>query len=78
MVHSLSKLCQMGIEHLATEKDLPRMDKCTQSVILRINSINVNKAPLPSSVVLAFADICKMYPSVDLNDAIESVRQHLQ
>ena len=77
-VHSLSKLCQVAIEHLTTREHLPWRDKSTNQVIERLIFINEEKTPLSESHVLAFADIRSMYPNVDLNDALESVRSRHQ
>ena len=74
-VHSLSKLCQVAIEHLTTREHLPRRDKSTNQVIERLILINETQAPLSASHVLAFPDIRSMYPNVDVEDALESVRR---
>ena len=77
-VHSLSKLCQIGIQHLTSKEKLPRRDKSTNEVIERLIFINENKTPLCISDILVFADIRSMYPNVDLTSAIESVRKRHQ
>ena len=74
-VNSLSKLCQVAVEHLTTREHLPRRDKSTNQVIERLIFINETQTPLSASHVLAFADIRSMYPNVDTEDALESVRR---
>ena len=74
-VHSLSKLCQVAVEHLKTHEELPSRDKCTNEVIKILLFINENKAPISDSGVLVFAEIMSMYPNVDLTDALEFVKK---
>ena len=78
VVHNLSKLCQMSLEHLTTEEHLPRMDKSTKAVLRRFVFINENEEPLSISSVLALADIKSMYPNTDLAGALETVKQRAQ
>ena len=78
VVHALSKLCQMSLEHLTTEEHLPRMDKSTKAVLRRFVFMNENSEPLSISAVLALADIKSMYPNTDLPGALETVRQRAQ
>lgn len=53
VVHNLSKLCQLSLEHLTANEHLPRMDKSTKAVLQRFVFMNENRDPLPISKVLA-------------------------
>ena len=77
-VHPLSKLTQKAIEHLTSKEELPRNKKSTKEVLKGIVEINENHTPLPDTAEIALADISKMYPSVDTQEAVQSVERRLQ
>ena len=60
-VHSLSKLCQLSIEHLTSKDELPRNCKSTKEILRVVNTINENNTPLPDSACLILPDTVKMY-----------------
>ena len=76
-VHSLSKLCQLAIEHLTHPTELPRNRKSTKHVLRGIVNINENSAPLPDTATFAFGDAVNMYPSTDVEQGLQSVRRRL-
>ena len=45
-VHPISKLCQVGIEHLTSKKELPHRNKSTHEALERIVEINENETPI--------------------------------
>ena len=77
-VHPLSKLCQLAIEHLTSKEELPRNCKSTKDVLKVVNEINETKTPLPDDTVLALADVDKMYPNVDIEEGLSSVKRRLE
>ena len=77
-VHPLSKLCQKAIEHLTSKEELPRNRKSTKEALRGVININENHAPLPDTAEIAFCDIERMYPSVDTEEAVQSVKRRLQ
>ena len=77
-VHPLSKLCQIGIEHLTSKKELPHRNKSTREALERIIEINENETPINDEAELVFPDIQKMYPNVDTEEGLESVETRLE
>ena len=77
-VHPLSKLCQLAIEHLTSKDELPRNCKSTKDILKVVNDINEQHAPLPDETVLVLADVNKLYPNVDVEEGLESVKRRLQ
>ena len=77
-VHAMSKLCQIGIEHLTSKKELPHRNKSTREALERIVEINENKTPINYEAELVFPDIKKMYPNVDTVEGLESVERRLE
>ena len=43
-----------------------------------VNEINETKTPLPDDTVLALADVDKMYPNVDIEEGLSSVKRRLE
>ena len=43
-----------------------------------VNDINENNSPLPENAKLVMADIQSMYPNVDVEEGLESVKRRLQ
>ena len=70
-----AKVVQTAIKHLTSEEHLPRNNKSTNAALRRIIFINENHQPLDARSVLVFEDIKSMYPSVDVEEAVEAVRR---
>ena len=77
-VHPLSKLCQLAIEHLTSKEELPRNCKSTKDVLKVVADINETKTPLPDNAVLVLADIDQMYPNVDIDEGLSSIKRRLE
>ena len=77
-VQPLSKLCQLAIEHLTVKSELPNNCKSTKEVLRVINDINENKTPLPESTRIVLADVCSLYPNVDVEDGLQAVKEKLE
>ena len=71
--HNLSKVCQVAIKHLTSEKHLPRNNKSTNAALHRIIFVNDNLTPLHEDSILVFPDIVKMYPNTDVDEAVDNV-----
>ena len=70
-VQPISKVCQLGIEHLTSKDELPRNCKSTKEVLETV--IEINK-----DTVIVSCDVSKMYPNVDVEEALSSVERRLQ
>ena len=70
-----AKVAQTVIKHLTSEEHLPRNNKSTNAALRRINFINENCEALDEKAVMVFPDIVRMYPSTDVNEAVEEVRR---
>ena len=70
-----AKVAQTAIKHLTSEEHLPRNNKSTNAVLRRLIFVNQNFEPLDDKTVMVFPDIVKMYPSVDVQEAVEEVRR---
>ena len=70
-----AKVAQTAIKHLTSEEHLPRNNKSTNAALRRINFINENCEALDEKAVMVFPDIVRMYPSTDVNEAVEEVRR---
>ena len=77
-VHPLSKLCQLAIEHLTSKEELPRNCKSTKDVLKVVNEINENNTPLPEEALIVLADVTKLYPNVDVEEGLDSIKRRLQ
>ena len=77
-VQPISKVCQLGIEHLTSKDELPRNCKSTKEVLETVIEINENNTPLPEDTVIVSCDVSKMYPNVDVEEALSSVERRLQ
>ena len=77
-VQPLSKVCQLCIEHLTSKEELPRNCKSTKEILKVVNNINENHSPLPEDTVIVSCDISKMYPNVDVEEALSSIERRLQ
>ena len=73
---NLSKVIQLAINHL-TEK-LPYQILDTKEFLNKIETINEEYSPLPSSAVLATCDVVSLYPSVDNSMGIPAVENMLK
>ena len=72
-VVNLSKLMQCSVSHLTTKANLPYRNKSTNEVLKQILVTNREHAPFKPESILTFPDICKMYPNVDTDEAIEII-----
>ena len=73
-VHSLSKLCQMAIQHLTSNDELPRNRKSSKDVLKGVININENHALLPPEATLALADAVGLYLTLMLSRAYSQSR----
>ena len=73
-VYNLAKLCQISIRHLINKKNLPKRNGSTYEVLKWLKETNQKYSDnLPESACFLFSDVVKMYPSVEINEAIENV-----
>ena len=71
-IYNLSKFIQQVIAHLVGRKNLPLRSSSSYDILKRITEINEDETIiLTSESILVFPDIVSMYPSVDVNEAIE-------
>ena len=73
---NLSKVIHLSINHL-TDK-LPYQILDTKEFLNKIQTINEDYNPLPSSTVLATCDVVSLYPSVDNEMGIPAVEKMLK
>ena len=76
--HPLSKLCSEAIKHLVNPTNLPRNNISTKHEVFCLIFINEEMTPLPAESVLALADIRAMYPSVNIEEAVQEVKRRLE
>lgn len=73
-VYNLAKLMQVAISHLVSKSNLPKRNGSTYDVLRRIFVANEEKKYLLNDKsMFVFPDIVKMYPSVDVAEAINDI-----